>query len=206
MKKKFALTAVIIFVLASAGYSTYAYMTASKTAQNIITAGTVEIELNDGFEEPSEESGGLYTLSEKIRVMPSSDVERTLSVTNIGKNACYVRVKFLTEFKSAYEGHPTLPSVGFVTLSLNNKDWIFDEDSGYWYYKTPLQSGITTENLLELIHFEEKMGNEYQNATFNLSVSAQAVQAANNSYTSPGSVKNVKGWPDPPVPSPSNAG
>lgn len=203
MKKKIAFAAVLIFLLASAGYGTYAYMTASKTAQNIITAGTVEIELNDGFEEPSEESGGLYKLSEEIRVMPLSDVERTLSVTNIGKNACYVRVKFVPEFS---KNNLNLPSKGFVTISTNGVNWTAADNSGYYYFEKVLGPGETTDSLLELIHFEEKMGNEYQNATFNLSVSAQAVQAANNSYTSPGSVKNVKGWPAPPTPSPSDAG
>ncbi len=201
MKKKIALTAVIIFVLASVGYGTYAYMTASKTTQNSISAGTVKIELSEGYEKPSKESGGLYRLSEKIMVMPSTDAERTLSVKNIGNNACYVRVKFVTEFS---KNNSTLPSDEFVTMSLNDKYWVLGKN-GYWYYRTALEPGKTTESLLKLIHFEKKMGNEYQNATFNMSVSAQAVQAAHNGFEEKEkeSVLDVTGWPSVPVPSPT---
>lgn len=190
MKKKIALTAVIIFVLASAGYGTYAYMTASKTAQNIITAGNVKIELNEVTNEQNKSAG-------ELTVMPSTNAKYEVSVTNTGKNACYVRVKLNTKLNI---GEALLSSEGKITLLLDNINWVQDTE-GYWRYKVELAPGKTSSNLLTEIAFDKSMGNEYQNATFNLSVSAQAVQAVNNGFVT--SVLEVKGWPSTPAPSPS---
>lgn len=199
MKKKIALTAVIIFVLASAGYGTYAYMTASKTAQNIITAGTVEIDLNGESEDQNEGSEEIYKASEEIKAMPSTEAQREVNVKNTGKNACYVRVKLNVEV------NPTsLASSGKITLKMNGDNWV--ESDGFWYYKYKLEpkNPNNMASGMMIVKFDASMGNEYQNATVNVSIIAQAVQTANNGFAT--SVLEVKGWPSTPAPSPSDAG
>ena len=49
-----------------------------------------------------------------------------------------------------------------------------------------------TEILFDTVHFAPEMGNEYQNCTANIIISAQAVQTANNGDT----VMDAKGWPN----------
>ena len=192
MKKKIALTAVMILVLTLVGYGTYAYMTATpKVARNIVTAGNVKIELN----EPILPSGGL-------KIMPATVAKREVTVKNIGKNDCYVRVKLEAQISPS-----SLPSTeGKITLLFDTSDtskWVKDSD-GYWRYKEKLAPNDTTTNLLLGIQFDKSMGNEYKNAAIDINVLAQAVQADNNAFDpDKGSVLDVKGWPTTPTPTAS---
>ena len=55
----------------------------------------------------------------------------------------------------------------------------------------PVAAGKTTDILFDTVTFAPQMGNEYQNCTANIKISAQAVQTANNGKT----VLEAKGWP-----------
>ena len=57
----------------------------------------------------------------------------------------------------------------------------------FWTEKTSAPTCIFTA-----VTFKPDMGNEYQNATATVDVSAQAVQTANNGDT----VMDAKGWPN----------
>ncbi|MFB0919919.1 MAG: SipW-dependent-type signal peptide-containing protein, partial [Oscillospiraceae bacterium] len=72
MKKKLALAAVIILLLSVAGYGTYAYLTAGTTAKNVITAGTVKIELTEVSDE-LEVSQSLGSDEPSAYVMPHTE-------------------------------------------------------------------------------------------------------------------------------------
>ena len=71
------------------------------------------------------------------------------------------------------------------------ENWHTDSD-GYIYYAKPVAAGEATEILFDTVHFAPEMGNEYQNCTANIIISAQAVQTANNGNT----VMDAKGWPN----------
>ena len=45
------------------------------------------------------------------------------------------------------------------------------------------------------IPFAEELGNEYQNSTATVLVTAEAVQVANNPVPADGTVEDVLGWP-----------
>ena len=177
-KRKIALASTVILLLATVGYGTYALMTASRTVSNVITAGTVKIELNK-------------VENDKLVVMPATTKEREVIVSNTGNNDCYVRVKLKTVV-TPFVSETTL-TPGKITLHLNSDFWTEGTD-GFWYYNEVLKSGKDTPNLLKSIQFADDMGNEYQNAKFSISVSAQAVQAKNNAPEN-GSVLKVTGWP-----------
>lgn len=198
MKKKMALAAVIILLLSVAGYGTYAYLTASTTAKNVITAGTVKIDLTEVSGE-LEVSRSLDSDDSSAYVMPNTEKKGSVFVKNIGGNDCYVRVKLVPTVSVS----ETSLKTDTITLQLDNVNWVKDTD-GYWRYTKKLASGETTSNLLTSIQFAADMGNEYQNSVIHLNVSAQAVQAAHNSYdSSTGSVLDVQGWPAPASPTPS---
>lgn len=67
-----------------------------------------------------------------------------------------------------------------------------DGKDGYYYYKEALKPGEVTAPIFTAVTFKPEMGNEYQNATATVDVSAQAVQTANNGDT----VMDAKGWPN----------
>ena len=196
MKKKMALAAVIILLLSVAGYGTYAYLTASTTAKNVITAGTVKIELTEVSDE-LEVSKSLGSDEPYAYVMPNTEKPGHVVVKNIGGNDCYVRVKLVPAISSATETSLKTDKIGLV---LNTDDWVKDDDN-YWRYTKKLASGESTSNLLTSVLFDKSMGNEYQNSVIHISISAQAVQAAHNDYNpETGSVNDIQGWPATPTP------
>ncbi len=65
-----------------------------------------------------------------------------------------------------------------LTLELNNTDWI-DGEGGYYYYKGAVDPNTATTELFKQVKFSKDMGNEYQNATVHIYVTAEAVQTAN---------------------------
>lgn len=77
-----------------------------------------------------------------------------------------------------------------MELTLNTTDWT--KKDGYYYYSKPLKPGEVTAPIFTAVTFKADMGNEYQNATATVDVSAQAVQTANNGDT----VMATKGWPN----------
>ena len=54
--------------------------------------------------------------------------------------------------------------------------------------------------LFNEVLFSSAMGNEYQNCTAKIFVSAQAVQSANNPIPEGGTVTDIPGWPEPETP------
>lgn len=192
MKKKIAFVSAFILLLALTGYGTYAYLTARGTAHNVITVGNVKIKLIELNEEP-----------DSFKVMPADEEHQAVIVENTGANDCFVRVKLEVAFESA--ANIPLTSKENIVFAFDKQYWIQDEE-GFWRYAKKLAPGDKTSNLLTGILFDASMGNEYQNAVFHISVSAQAVQAANNSYDSePDSILCVKGWPKEETGKPSDA-
>ncbi|MGG5317754.1 hypothetical protein [Enterococcus sp. AZ072] len=69
------------------------------------------------------------------------------------------------------------------TATLTNSKWVYNEDDGWFYYTVPVKSGETTKNLLEKLVFESAMGTEYTNASYDLIVKMEAVQANADALT-----------------------
>ena len=63
------------------------------------------------------------------------------------------------------------------TTTLDNEKWVYNADDGWFYYTVPVKSGETTKNLLEKLIYEKDMGVEYTNASYDLVVKMEAVQA-----------------------------
>ena len=65
-----------------------------------------------------------------------------------------------------------------LTLDLNDTDWI-PGAGGYYYYRGTVDPKAATSKLYNHVTFSKDMGNEYQNATVHIYVTAEAVQTAN---------------------------
>lgn len=182
MKRKLLILSVLAICVATLAAGTLAYFTAEGKAHNVITTGGVEIAVQEWANEektkPFEDLTG---------VMPNTTVTKIAEIKNTGAADAWVRVKVEKNIKLQGEG---TPDTALVELKLNTADWT--EKDGYYYYTKALKPGEVTEPIFTAVTFNADMGNEYQNATATVDVSAQAVQTANNGDT----VMDAKGWPN----------
>ena len=110
--------------------------------------------------------------------MPGSAVNKVVYVENVGSGAFYTRVKITPEVVGADDKIIPLTDRSLLTLELNNTDWI-DGEGGYYYYKGAVDPNTATTELFKQVKFSKDMGNEYQNTTVHIYVTAEAVQTAN---------------------------
>lgn len=193
MKKKTILIAALVICLAIAATGTLAYYTAERKAHNVITSGGVNIEV---VEKTTGEDGTLVDFpKDGIKgVMPGSSVTKIVRIDNKGSSEAWVRVKVDSKIVGAdgkelslVIGENERPVIKYTVL----EGWIKGDD-GYWYYNKPVAPGGQTAELFKSVDFDSAMGNEYQNCTANIVISAQAVQTANNGET----VMEATGWPE----------
>lgn len=192
MKKKLLLTAAIAICFAIVASGTVAYFASEDTAHNIITTGGVSIEVV----EKMQDANGTFVdfPDEGIKgVVPGADVSKIVSVENIGESEAWIRVQVEAAIKA--EDGSALPleledSAPVMTYTAGDR-WTLSAD-GYYYYDKPVAAGKSTDILFDTVSFSAQMGNEYQNCTANIVISAQAVQTANNGNT----VQEAQGWPE----------
>ena len=182
MKKKLLILSLAAICLAITAIGTLAYFTSEGTAHNVITTGGVEIAVQEWADvektKPFEDLTG---------VMPNTTVTKIAEIKNTGASDAWVRVKVEKNIKLQGEG---TSDTSLVELTLNTADWT--EKDGYYYYKEALKPGEVTAPIFTAVTFKPDMGNEYQNATATVDVTAQAVQTANNGAT----VMDAQGWPN----------
>ena len=84
-----------------------------------------------------------------------------------------------------------------INYNLGTAPTQWTKNGDWFYYNKPLAKGESTDPLFKFVDFDGKtMDNDYQNATIEINVEAQAVQSANNAPTVAGDVTTVQGWPD----------
>lgn len=190
MKKKLTALCLVVALLAIAVVGgSLAYFTDKDDATNTFTVGNVDITLT----EPSWTASGSKDAPE---VYPGEALDKDPTVTNVGANPCFVRVKvtmpqgwenlIATEAGNDYHGGNTV-----------NAGWVLKD--GYYYYTKPLcvqgaegesyNAGLTSETtpLFDRVRISKDLtnnitinadGKTYQYAgNFNIEVKAEAVQA-----------------------------
>ncbi|MCA5012305.1 MULTISPECIES: hypothetical protein [unclassified Enterococcus] len=75
-----------------------------------------------------------------------------------------------------------------VTTALANNKWAYNKEDGYFYFTSPINSGATTPHLLKKLVFTNAIGTEYTNATYDLIVKMEAIQATKEALT------DTTGW------------
>lgn len=197
MKKKIVVLATLVICAAIMASGTLAYYTAEDTAHNVITSGGVAIEVVEKMEQVDAE--GKVTLvdfpeNEIMGVLPSESVSKIVTVENTGASEAWIRVKvemsITAEDGSAMPltfGTDEIPVMEYEVL----EGWV-DGGDGYYYYEESVAPNAATGELFTEVNFAPGMGNEYQNCTANVIISAQAVQVANNGDD----VLEAAGWPE----------
>ena len=188
MKRKLVLTSAVVLILALLAAGTFAYFTKNARATNVITTGTINIELNDSITGGTAVKDGDkvtgYTIS---GVMPGQPVEKIVSVTNTGTSPAWLRVKLDISVTGA-NGKPLDLTFGdkqdvltFTPQMKEGKGWFLAED-GYYYYSKPVAADAETERLFQsgTLMLNPQLPNDYQGCTVTVAVQAQAVQVKNN--------------------------
>ncbi len=193
MKKKLFSLAVVLICLAILASGTIAYFTAEDTAHNVITSASgIKIEI---VEKTMDDYGTLVDFPEGgiEGVMPGSSISKIVSVENVlGSQEAWIRVHVGQRIVDGQGNDLPLnlnSGEQIMTYTVVEDDWTLWE--GWYYYRHPVPAGGVTELLFEQVRFAPGMGNEYQNCTAYIEISAQAVQTANNGDH----VMEAQGWP-----------
>lgn len=180
MKRKLFFISILAICVSSLATGTLAYFTAEDRAHNVITTGSVSIALHEwkDMEQTPYEAPGA--------ILPGAVVDKIAVVENTGPAEAWVRVQVSTAILDA-NGNEMDSSL--IALDLNTTDWT--NQDGYLYYNRPLGPGEYTAPIFTTVTFSTAMGNRYQAASATVDVSAQAVQTAHNSSSSPAD----RNWP-----------
>ena len=169
--RKFLLIISLIAIVLVGGI--LAYFTDIETATNNIKTGFVDIDLKE-YKDTND-----TTWEDVTGVLPGSDVTKIAKISKKEESAnCYIRAKI------EYSGD--------VAASANITDAILDIDTtkwtkasdGYYYYSDEL---TTTDpvTLFSKVTIPAGLETTYANKTLTLKVTAQAIQSANFTYTTP---------------------
>lgn len=192
MKKKTAVLAALIILLAILANGTEAYDSGKTTAHNIITSGAVDITI---VKQQLKNGSLVADTRDEIRVMPATEVSRVVKVQNNDVKS-YIRARVEIAFKDAQGKKMELTDAQIselISLDLNTTDWLRKEGDETWlYYKEPVDTNKSTEALFSTVAFAgPAMGNEYQGSKLEIEVYAQAVQTEHNEND----VLTAVGWP-----------
>lgn len=129
-----------------------AYFTDFGKADNHLTFGYNEIEIDEYFPDPGYPQAG-------------ETIVKEVSIKNTGANDCYVRI--FADFNNSQMKE-------YCTIDWNTADFTYNSD-GYWYYNNVLKSGKTTPDLMTKIVIADAIPGGFEN--FDLIVYAESVQA-----------------------------
>jgi len=173
--KKTLLIGLLVFCLVALLVvgGTMAWFTDDKTIENIFTAGTVKIEVNEhGFKDIDNWN-------------PGDTTDKDVSVISKGSKGTYVRVRLvpvwghMAEDKFIEDNNLSINNVSLNTI--NSGKWVKSGD--YYYYHKIMNKDNETELLLDGVHLDGKgTTNDYQGKTLRINVVAEAVQASHEAY------------------------
>ena len=166
MKKKIAVivTAVALVALVAIG-ATFAWFTDSHSTLNTVTMGNVKITLTEP--QFSEDTDNTNTIA---NVVPNQVIDKDPTIANVGKNDAYIRVML------DYEGlTETQAQEVEALLNIDGENWIKGAD-GYYYYQNVLAAGADPVVLFTKLTIPN-WGNVIKDTTFEVEVTAEAVQA-----------------------------
>lgn len=135
----------------------WAYLAGSDAASNRFTPGSTTIEIVETFPDdpPAIEQGS---------------TEKVVTVRNTGSAACFVRA--IVEFSDS-------AAEGYASFAPNTAAWTERQADGYYYYRSALAVGQTTEALISSIEVGAAPPDGYRD--FDVIVHAESAQATDPS-------------------------
>ena len=191
MKKKIFTFAVLVICMTMLASGTLAYFTAKGTAHNVITSGSVDIQIEEWQE--TDEGLEAYPKEVPVKIMPGSIVSKVVTVKSLSAES-YIRANYKVIIKDSQNEVMNISTEelsNIISFSMNQTDWKYHEDDGMWYYNDSVEKDDSTAPLFTEVTFSgPNMTNKYQGCTVEIVVNAQAVQTANNGN----SAMDAVGW------------
>lgn len=185
-KKTFALALMAIYVAVLVGGS-LAYFTAEDRAINVITIGSVDIEIKEYDDEGKEiiydenlEDKGMPDSFKNIE--PGQRIVKKVDIENRGKSTAWIRAKIIDGVTAAEKLGGGALSADVVRYNVNHLqtipqmegEWV--QSGEYWYYSLPVEP-TEVVTLFDVVTFDgPSMGNAYQGCVTNIQIHADAVQ------------------------------
>lgn len=166
-KKLILAASALILVATTVAGGTLAYFTSEKTIPNVITTGNVKIDMVEENYDPESTRG----------IVPGLTVDKDPTVTNIGDNDCYLRVKLETVIYTGETVTNDLAAKPEDLVVLGSNYWYHAND-GFYYYKD-LLSPADAVTVFETMTIPASWGNSYMNRRLDLVVTAFAIQSDN---------------------------
>lgn len=179
MKKRLRLMAIaIVFLVVSVIGGSIAYFRTESDARNKITTGNLGVELRYN----NENKDGIIAKG----ALPGSTYDYPVSAYNSGDFDSYVRMTFTKYWEDQRTGKKNFEAdASKIELGgLDMNDWIIDDSDEnhevvYCYYKKPVASKTTTENVIDSIkvgQLNNKDQDLYSQLQIRLDVEVDAIQ------------------------------
>ena len=190
MKKKMLSLALMTIFISLMALGSAAYFTVEGRATNIITTGTVDMELEEMQLVGEEEVP--YPEDTITGILPSQKVSKIPYIVGVeGTQPFYTRVK--VDITVLVEEKVDEAGLKYILPNYDKTNWEQGAD-GWWYYKGEVKEKDRVALFTE-VAFAPEMPNDYQNCTVKVAVSAQATQVKNNPVPEAGYTAIV-GWPE----------
>ena len=123
-KRRIFVIALLVCCLAVMASGSVAYFTASETAHNVISSGSIAIDLQE-LTDQVDENGDPLPFEDATGVMPGTEVSKIVQVENTGDNAVWVRiaVEKAIDLVLPEGAEPVEPDLALIALDLNTADW-----------------------------------------------------------------------------------
>lgn len=126
MRKRKAWIVIFLLICIFAIGSIVAYLTDADKKINTATIGGSNITVTEDFDPPD-------------KMKPGDVIPKDVKVKNLGPSSCFVRVK------AVFTNEDVL---SYCTVDWNTKDWVYNSEDGYYYYKTAIKKNQSTSSLL----------------------------------------------------------
>lgn len=130
-----------------------AYLVSQDAADNEFTVGNNRSAIVEDYQEVQE-------------LRPGDNIRKAVTISNTGKNSCYVRVLSLLSEKDVEE---------YAQINYNLQDWNLAED-GYYYYRDVVEPGESTAELFSEVDISSEVPQELLKG-FKILVYAETVNA-----------------------------
>ena len=165
--------AIVTIILTITTVASLAYLTSKESVKNSFGIGKIEATVVENFDENNAKD-----------LSTNKSIEKTVAVTNTGKNPEIVRVIINPQWKGKSNDN-NIPVSASNQVKLNfrkgfENDWIEGKD-GYYYYKHILEpKDGNTDTLLESVSINKNITDEekkeFSNRELVVNVSAEAIQ------------------------------
>lgn len=175
-----AMAAILVSLFST---QTLAYYTAVGTATNVVTSGSVHLQIHE------QTADGSPFPEDGVYVIPGMRVGKRVTVENICQHPFFLRVRLVSGVDNAQ-----LSAEDCLEMDLNLADWTLRDD-GFLYYNTVVQPGEETKPVFTWVEIVgAHVDNSYIGSALTLTVDAYAVQSEHNPAQYPW---EAMGWPAP---------